>query len=119
VTSLRVEDHPDPLGELARLVRLHNAYAIAGEADECVAAGRHEEAARLYVRAGELVPESHELQFWAGLGAAQAGDMVSALTQVRAAIAAQPGWRELLPRLAPDAAPAAEAVLAHLQAAGE
>ena len=30
-------------------------------------AGRHDEAAPLYVRAAELAPESDELLFWAGL----------------------------------------------------
>jgi uncharacterized Ntn-hydrolase superfamily protein len=110
VISLRVEDHPDPLGELARLVRLNEAYAIAGQGDDCVAAGRHDEAARLFLRASELVPESHELQFWAGMGAAQVGDMDSALMHVRAAIEGEAGWRELLPRLTPDVAPAARAV---------
>jgi uncharacterized Ntn-hydrolase superfamily protein len=118
VISLRVEDHPDPLGELARLVRLHDAYVIAGQGDECVAVGDHDQAARLYLRASRLVPESHELHFWAGLGAAQAGDMDSALAHVKAAIDLQPGWLELLPRLTPEVAPAARAVLEALQAAG-
>jgi uncharacterized Ntn-hydrolase superfamily protein len=115
VICLRVEDHPDTLGELARLVRLHDAYVLAGEGDDCVAAGRHDEAARLYLRASELVPESDELQFWAGMGAAQVGDMDSALVHVKAAIEAEPGWRELLPRLTPDVAPAAQSVWEQLQ----
>ncbi len=68
VISLRVEDHPDPLDELARLVRLNEAYTLAGRGDERVAEGRHEEAATLYLEASRLAPESHELQFWAGLG---------------------------------------------------
>jgi uncharacterized Ntn-hydrolase superfamily protein len=110
VISLRVEDHPDPLPELARLGRLHDAYTLAGRADQLVGEGRHDEAASLYLKASELAPESHELQFWAGLGAAQAGDMDAALTHVRAAIDAQPGWLELLPRLTPEHAPAARAV---------
>ena len=54
VVSLHVEDHPDPLVELRRLVRLHDAYALAGEADERVNEGGHDEAARLYQRASEL-----------------------------------------------------------------
>ncbi len=114
VISLRVEDHPDPLGELARLHRLHDAYTFAGLGDQRVAAGRHDEAASLYRRASELAPESHELRFWAGLGAAQAGDMDTAMANVRAAIEAQPGWRELLPRLPVAVAPAARAVLERL-----
>jgi uncharacterized Ntn-hydrolase superfamily protein len=116
VISLRVEDHPDPLGELARLAALNQAYALAGQGDECVAAGRHDEAARLYLRASEAAPESDELRFWAGLGAAQTGDMDAALALVGSAIAVQPGWRELLSRLTPAVAPAAETVLRSLPA---
>jgi len=65
VISLRVEDHPDPLRELARLVRLHDAYLQAGVGDERLAAGEHEQAAAFYLRACELAPGSDELRFWA------------------------------------------------------
>lgn len=114
VIALRVEDHPDPLPELGRLRRLHKAYTLAGRADQLVGEGRHDEAAALYLKASELAPESHELRFWAGLGAAQAGDIDAALVHMRAAIAEQPGWRELLPRLTPEQAPAAGVLLRHL-----
>ncbi len=116
--SLRVEDHPEPLSELRRLTELHEAYEAADRADELAGEGRHGEAGELYVRAGELAPGNHELRFWAGLGAAQAGDMESALESVRAAIAAHPPWRELLERLPGDVAPSACEVLARLRAAG-
>jgi uncharacterized Ntn-hydrolase superfamily protein len=110
VISLRVEDHPDPLDELARLVRLNEAYTLAGRGDELVAEGRHEQAATLYLEACRLAPESHELQFWAGMGVAQMGDLEAGIRHIRAAVAAQPGWRELLYRLSADVAPAADAV---------
>ena len=114
VTSLRIEDHPDPLAELGRLARLDAAYRIAGEGDERLAAGRHDEASALFRRACELAPESDELRFWAGLGAAQIGDMGTALADVRAAIDVHAGWLELLRRLTPEVAPSAPAVLAAL-----
>jgi uncharacterized Ntn-hydrolase superfamily protein len=114
VTALRVEDHPDPLGELGRLARLDAAYRLADEGDERLAEGRHDEASALFARACELAPESDELRFWAGLGAAQIGDMDAALAHVRAAIDVHPGWLELLRRLTPDLAPSAPAVLAAL-----
>jgi uncharacterized Ntn-hydrolase superfamily protein len=114
VVSLRVEDHPDPLGELRRLAELQGAYALAGQADELMGSGRHDDAARLYVQASERAPGNHELMFWAGLGAAQAGDLDGGVAQVRAAIELQPTWRELLRRLPPEVAPAAGAVLARL-----
>ncbi len=115
VISLRVEDHPNPLVELARLRRLHDAYTLAGRADQLGGAGDHDQAAALYRRAAELAPEAHELRFWAGLGAARAGDMDAALVHMRAAIDAQPGWLELLPRLTAEQAPAARAVLERLE----
>jgi len=116
VISLHVEDHPEPLAELRRLVELDGAYMLASEADELVNEGRHDAAARLYEQAGELAPSSHELRFWAGLGAAQAGDLERGVAEVRQAIAMHPGWRPLLERLPADVAPSAQAVLARLRA---
>ena len=118
VVSLRVEDHPDPLPELRRLVDLHDAYALAEEADGLLNEGRHDEAAALYERASELAPDNHELLFWAGLSTARAGGVDAGVDKVRAAVAMQPAWRELLPRLSADVAPAGPAVLARLSADG-
>ena len=114
VVSLRVEDHPDPLVELRRLVGLRDAYSLAGRADELQGSGRHDEAARLYVEASERAPGNHELLFWAGLGTAHAGDLDAGVAQVQAAIALQPTWRELLGRLPAGVAPSAASVLARL-----
>jgi uncharacterized Ntn-hydrolase superfamily protein len=114
VISLRVEDHLEPLEELARLVRLHEAYTCAGLGDERVAEGRHQEAAELYLRASELAPGSDELRFWAGVGAATIGDLDAAVAHVRAAIELHPGWRELLSRLSPEVAPGATPLLERL-----
>jgi uncharacterized Ntn-hydrolase superfamily protein len=112
--SLRVEDHPEPLTELKRLLALRDAYELAGQADALVNESRHDEAARLYVRASERAPDNHELLFWAGLGAAQIGDLDTAVARVTQAIALQPGWKVLLPRLPADVAPGASAVLHRL-----
>jgi uncharacterized Ntn-hydrolase superfamily protein len=119
VVSLRVEDHPDPLVELRRLVVLDRAYKLAGAADECVNDGRHDEAARLFGQAHALAPDNHELRFWAGMGAVHAGDVDRGVADVRAAIEIQPGWRTLLERLTPDVAPAAQTVLERLRAVGD
>ena len=114
LVSLRVEDHPDPLPELRRLVGLRRAYALADEADELLNASRYDEAAVLYEQAHELAPGNHELMVWAGLGAAQAGDLEGGVASVRSAIALHPAWRELLARLPADVAPAAPVVLRRL-----
>jgi uncharacterized Ntn-hydrolase superfamily protein len=108
--DVRVDDHPEPLRELERLLDLSDAYAIASEGDELVGQGRHAEAGELYRTASERAPGNHELLFWAGLATARAGDLPGGIKRVREAIRMQPGWRELLERLAPEIAPAAAAV---------
>ncbi len=108
--DLRVDDHPDPLTELDRLLDLSDAYALASEGDELTGAGRHDEAAAKYAAASEMAPGNHELLFWAGLSAAQTGDLRGGVERVREAIALHAGWRDLLDRLSPEIAPSAAAV---------
>jgi uncharacterized Ntn-hydrolase superfamily protein len=114
--NLRVEDHDAPLVELRRLVTLANAYELAGEADELMAAGRGDEAGALYRRAAELAPDNEELLFWAGLALAQAGDVDAGVDAVRRAAERHEGWLVLLGRLSPQFAPAAAAVRERLGA---
>jgi uncharacterized Ntn-hydrolase superfamily protein len=114
--ELRVEDDPEPLEELRRLLGLHEAYDLATEGDELTGAGDHAGAGAKYEQAAAMAPGNHELLFWSGLAAAQAGDMDKALERVRGAIELQPGWRELLGRLSPEIAPGAAAVAAALDA---
>jgi uncharacterized Ntn-hydrolase superfamily protein len=112
--NLRVEDHEDPIEEIARLLGLQRAYELAGQADELMAADQPVEAGALYRRAAELAPGSDELLFWAGLALAHAGDLEAGVDAVRRAIAVHAGWATLLERLSPDFAPAGEQVRAAL-----
>jgi uncharacterized Ntn-hydrolase superfamily protein len=114
VVELRVEDHPEPLDELERLLTLHDAYALATEGDDLTGEGRHDEAGERYERAAQLAPDNHELLFWAGMAAFQNGDRDEGLRRVRRAIELQPGWRDLLGRLEPEVSPVAADVLAAL-----
>lgn len=114
--DLRVDDAPEPLVEMERLLDLRDAYDLASEGDDLAGQGRHDEAGDRYERASLLAPGNHELLFWAGLAAGQTGDMPTALERVRRAIELQPGWSELLGRLEPDIAPGAAAVREALDA---
>ena len=116
--ELRVEDHPEPLDELERLLVLHDAYALATAGDDLTGAGRHAEAGEAYRAAAALAPDNHELLFWAGLAEFDHGDRALGLAQVRRAIALQPGWLALLGRLEPEVAPAAARVLETLGEVG-
>jgi uncharacterized Ntn-hydrolase superfamily protein len=105
--DVRVDDHPEPLGELRRLLRLARAYELAARADELLAQGAREDARRAYVQAAELAPETAELTFWAGL-ALGADDVQAGLELVRKAAAVDPAWLELLRRLPAELEPAAQ-----------
>jgi uncharacterized Ntn-hydrolase superfamily protein len=113
--DLRVEDHGDPVVEMRRLLTLQRAYELADRADGFAGEGRHDEAAPLYEQVSAMAPTSDELLFWAGLGAAQAGDVDTGLARVREAIKrGGPGWATLLERLDESIAPSAAAVRAAL-----
>jgi uncharacterized Ntn-hydrolase superfamily protein len=118
VVDLRIDDAPEPLEEMERLLDVHDAYALATEGDELVSQGRIDEAGVAFRRASELAPDNHELLFWAGLSAVQAGQRDLGLSQVRRAVELQPGWAELLPRLPPAMAPAAPEVARELGLTG-
>ncbi len=105
VVDLRVEDHPSPLAELRRLVTLGSAYRLADEGDDLVARGDFAAAAGRYVAASEIAPGNDELRFWAGLGLINAGAPQRGIELLRASIASDPSWYELLTRLNPSDVP--------------
>ena len=112
--DLRVEDDPEPLDELARLLDLTTPMPWRRAGDDLTGEGHHAEAGEAYRAAAELAPGNHELLFWAGLAESDHGDRAAGLAQVRRAIAMQPGWRGLLSRLEPEVAPAAARALVAL-----
>jgi uncharacterized Ntn-hydrolase superfamily protein len=111
LVDLRVEDADDPLGELRRLLRLNDAYVLAGDADAHLAAGDTAEASRLYVAAHEAAPEHNELRFWAALGLVAAGDEERGRDLLTRTIDADGRWLELLRRLRPDQEPSRGAAI--------
>jgi tetratricopeptide (TPR) repeat protein len=100
--DLRVEDHPDPVGELRRLVRLQRAYRALNEGDEWVTRGEVTRAMEAYRRAMELVPDeatNGEAPFWVGITLASTGDTEGAVPYLRRAQAQDARWAELVGRL--------------------
>ena len=108
IVDLRVEDNPEPLVELRRLLHLHDAYVLAGEGDRLVGEGRLDEAAAQFVRAHEASPNNPELSFWAGLSLVALGEEKGGIDLLREAIATHPGWLDLLLRLSTQAGPGVE-----------
>ena len=97
--ELRVEDSPDPLPELRRLLRVKRAYTAMNEADQASEAGDVAIAATKLQEAITLAPEMVEIQFWGGLSMAQQGMVDAGCQLMKTAVEKDPRWIELLQRL--------------------
>ena len=67
IMDLRVEDNPEPLPELKRLIRVRRAYDWADKGDDLLALGKIEEALQAFEKAKQLAPENEEIRFWVGI----------------------------------------------------
>ena len=99
VFDLRVDDHPDPVAELRRLLGLRRAYERVDLGDELAAAGDVQAALAEYTAAHAEQPDSAELAFWHGVALAANGREQEARPLLDRAYAQGEGWRELLRRL--------------------
>ena len=97
--ELRIEDHPTPVAELARLLRVHRAYAHMNAGDVAVEQEDLDLAMTEYGKASELLPDNVEVQYWAAVTLATSGNLEEALPIFRAVFAADPNWIELTRRL--------------------
>ncbi|MEW5981839.1 MAG: DUF1028 domain-containing protein [Acidobacteriota bacterium] len=97
--DLRIEDHPDPIVELKRLIRLQRAYARANHGDELVAEKKIDDALKEYAAAAQLAPEILELPFWQAVTLTVVGRFADAEPIFRRVFEKEPYWADLVPRL--------------------
>lgn len=102
LVDLRVEDHPEPLAELRRLLTMNRAYNLMNAGDEHMTEGDIEAAVESYAAAQALVPDSHEMLFWHAATLAAVGKLDEALPLFADAFSRWPRWRDVVTRL-PDA----------------
>jgi uncharacterized Ntn-hydrolase superfamily protein len=97
--DLRVDDHPDPVEELARLVRVKRAWVTAAGGGRVLSTGREEDVKQLRLEALAIAPDQVQLRLMAGIAHAQAGEWDEALPLLRAVLAVEPRFREALRRM--------------------
>jgi uncharacterized Ntn-hydrolase superfamily protein len=97
--DLRVEDHPQPLVELRRLLTLARAYEHMNRGDELATEARWTEAGAEYAAAAAMAPHIVELPFWHAATLAAAGRLEDARPLFADVFAREPQWRELVRRL--------------------
>lgn len=99
--DIRVEDDPNPLGELRRLLIIARGYAAMNAGDRALERGDVPAALAAYETAESLIPDNVEPSFWTGVSLANAGRIDEALPRFATCYAANPNWRETLQRLVP------------------
>ncbi|HLF13750.1 MAG TPA: DUF1028 domain-containing protein [Bacteroidota bacterium] len=97
--DLRVEDHPEPLAELRRLVTLHRAYQRMNAGDVATEHNDIALALKEYGAAMEMAPQNLEMKYWTAVALVNAGRIDESLPLFRAVFTSDPQWAELTPRL--------------------
>ncbi len=93
--DLRVDDHPAPLDELARLLEVHRAYSAMGDGIESLFQGRPQESLPGLATATALRPTDAQALFWQAAGLESAGQPEEAAELLERAVEIEPGWRQV------------------------
>jgi uncharacterized Ntn-hydrolase superfamily protein len=97
--DLRVEDSPEPLAELTRLLGVARAYRHMNEGDARLTEGDVDGAVEEYLKAEQLLPGESEPIFWHAATLASVGRVEESLPLFAEAFRLRPEWKELVPRL--------------------
>jgi len=107
IFNLRVDDHPEPLKELRRLVSLQRAYNHMNAGDLATEHNDPDGALREYSAAEQIaastsgIPQSRyaEMLYWHAVALVNMKRVDESLPLFAKAFALEPGWRELTTRL--------------------
>ena len=97
--DLRIDDSPEPLKELRRLVTLQRAYNHMNAGDLAVEKKDNEGALREYGAAEKLVPNNAEMIYWHAVALVNMGRVDESLPLFRRVFAMDRNWLTLTPRL--------------------
>jgi hypothetical protein len=100
MVDLRVDDHPDPVAEIGRLLRLHTAFRLMEQADDAFTTGDVVAAAAAMDAAVPLAPEDNQVAFRRGGALMAVGRVDEGRAEIERARAANPRWALFLRRFA-------------------
>jgi uncharacterized Ntn-hydrolase superfamily protein len=99
VLDLRVEDHPEAITEMERLLSVHRAYELMNAGDLAIEKGDMDAAIQLYGGAMQAFPENLEMKYWTAVSYANAGKLADALPLFKTVFAADKNWLEMSHRI--------------------
>jgi uncharacterized Ntn-hydrolase superfamily protein len=99
IFDLRVDDNPEPLKELRRLVSLERAYNHMGAGDVAIERKDNEGALREYSAANRLATGNVEMIYWHAVALVKMGRVDESLPLFQRVFKAETNWVTLTPRL--------------------
>jgi uncharacterized Ntn-hydrolase superfamily protein len=97
--DLRVEDHPHPVDELKRLVRLQRAYLHMNAGDLAMEKNDFDTANSEYSAAQRSAPHMIEIQFWCAVTLVNGGKLDEALPIFKSVFEHEATWARLISQL--------------------
>ena len=98
--DLRVEDHPEAVNEIARLLKVYRAYEHMNNGDLAIERNDEDMALREYHAAQKMFPDNLEMQYWTAVSLANIGKIDDALMIFKTVFKADSNWRTLTGRIA-------------------
>ncbi len=97
--DIRVDDHPEPLKELRRILKVHKAYEHMNKGDLAIEYNDMDLAMKEYSAAEELFPDNEEMKFWHAVTLASIGQVDESLPLFKEVFKKNINWNKLVPRL--------------------
>ena len=99
LVDLRVDDSPEPIKEIERLLMLHEAYEHMNNGDLAVEKNNMELAMKEYNAAMKMFPSNLEMKYWTAITLANNKQVNKAASMLAPIYAKDANWRELTRRL--------------------
>ncbi len=97
--DIRVDDHPEPLKELRRILKVHQAYDHMNKGDLAVEHNDMDLAMKEYSAAEEMFPDNEEMKYWHAVTLVNIGRLDEALPLFKKVFNKNKNWVTLTPRL--------------------
>jgi len=97
--DLRVEDNPQAVDEIERLLKVKEAYDHMNAGDKAIEEGNIDEALAEYGKAREMFPQNLEMTYWTAVSMANAGRIEQSLPLFKEVFSKDKNWVTLTKRI--------------------
>ena len=97
--DIRVDDNPEPLKELRRILKVHQAYDHMNKGDLAIEHNDMDLAMKEYSTAETMFPDNEEMKYWHAVTLANIGKVNESLPLFKEVFKKNKNWVTLTPRL--------------------